>query len=251
MKYIGLITISLLLFTACKEEKPLTAEAVVENAIEQAGGNNFESARISFKFRDKVYRSTRECARFMLERTVEDSLGNVTHDMVDNKGLVRLKNGKPEQVADSLVTKISDGVNSVHYFANLPYSLDGPAVNKELVGEAMINDQAYYEVKVWFNEVGGGTDFQDIFMYWINQETFTVDYLAYVYEVNGGGIRFREAYNPRMVNGIRFVDYNNYKPEDKTTRIETLDELFEKGELKLLSKIETENVNVEILESQC
>lgn len=251
MKYLSFVAILALLVMSCNQEKPLDANGVIGNAIAQAGGNNFESARITFNFRDKVYKSTRDCNRFVLERLVKDSLGNVTHDMVSNDGLMRMKNDKPESVADSLVSRISDGVNSVHYFANLPYSLDGDAVNKELIGKVEINEQPYYKVKVWFNEQGGGTDFQDVFMYWVHQEKFTVDYLAYSYDVNGGGIRFREAYNERIVNGIRFVDYNNYKPESKDVPIETLDDLFTKGKLKLLSKIETEDVSVEILQSQC
>jgi hypothetical protein len=48
----------------------------------------------------------------------------------------------------------------------------------------------------------------------------------------------------RTVNGIRFADYNNYKPESLEVALINLDELFEKGALKLLSKIETESVGV-------
>ncbi|MFT5436447.1 MAG: hypothetical protein ACI840_001095, partial [Ulvibacter sp.] len=66
------------------------------------------------------------------------------------------------------------------------------------------------------------------------------------YEVDGGGIRFREAYNPRVVNGIRFADYNNYKPENLNVSLSNLDVLFEQGALKLLSKIETESVSVQL-----
>lgn len=90
----------------------------------------------------------------------------------------------------------------------------------------------------------GGKDFDDVFMYWIHKQNFTVDYFAYKYSVEGGGIRFREAYNARIIEGIRFVDYNNYKPESKDVSLEKLDSLFEKGALKLLSTIETEDITV-------
>jgi hypothetical protein len=40
------------------------------------------------------------------------------------------------------------------------------------------------------------------------------------------------------------VDYNNFKPKENTVLLEKLDELFEQGELQLLSKIELENVSV-------
>ena len=102
---------------------------------------------------------------------------------------------------------------------------------------------------VSFTEEGGGTDFDDTFVYWIHKENYTVDYLAYQYAVDDGGIRFREAYNPRIVNGIRFVDYNNYKPETLDIPLTELDAQFEKGVLKLLSKIETESVGVQLTEA--
>ncbi|MEM9686700.1 MAG: DUF6503 family protein, partial [Bacteroidota bacterium] len=71
-----------------------------------------------------------------------------------------------------------------------------------------------------------------------------MDYLAYEFHVNGGGLRFREAYNIRTVNGIRFVDYNNFKPKTKNTNIYDLDNSFENGELELLSEIILEDVEV-------
>jgi hypothetical protein len=61
-----------------------------------------------------------------------------------------------------------------------------------------------------------------------------------------GGIRFREANNPRIIQGIRFVDYNNYKIDDFTTDLCKLDELFVEGKLELLSTIKTEDVEVEV-----
>jgi hypothetical protein len=38
-------------------------------------------------------------------------------------------------------------------------------------------------------------DFDDEYMYWI-KDTRKVDYLAYSYHVNDGGVRFRAAFNP-------------------------------------------------------
>jgi hypothetical protein len=63
---------------------------------------------------------------------------------------------------------------------------------------------------------------------------------------NKGGIRFREANNPRIITGMRFVDYNNYKIDDYNTDLCNLDELFEEGKLELLSTIKTEDIVVEV-----
>ena len=53
------------------------------------------------------------------------------------------------------------------------------------------------------------------------------------------------------VNGIRFVDYENYKLEPwKTVDLKTVDSLYLDGKLELLSEIKTENISVEILENK-
>jgi hypothetical protein len=187
--------------------------------------------------------SKRDGGAYQYERIISDSTG-VTHDVLTNNGFTRYKNDLLVSLADSTATKYANSVNSVLYFAQLPYGLNAPAVKKEMFGVATIKGKNYYEIGVRFTEEGGGTDFEDEFVYWINTETYTVDYLAYSYATNGGGIRFREAYNTRTVEGIRFVDYNNFKPRSLDIPLTELDALFEKGELNLLSKIETEAVAV-------
>ncbi|MBQ0734083.1 DUF6503 family protein [Aquimarina celericrescens] len=227
-----------------------SAQEIVDKTIEKAGGSRYDNAIIDFTFRGKRYRSKRNEGIYELERFANSPKGLI-HDMISNSGFKRTIENCPVKVADSLITRISDGVNSVHYFANLPYGLNAPAVNKELVGESIIREKPYYKIKVTFDQDGGGTDFEDEFMYWIHKEDFTIDYLAYKYEVNGGGIRFREAYNPRVVNGIRFIDYNNYKTDNLKTPLDTLDELFEKKKLKLLSKIELKDIFVYVERDCC
>ncbi|GAA4274677.1 DUF6503 family protein [Aquimarina gracilis] len=227
-----------------------SAQEIVDKAIQNAGGARYDNAIIHFTFRGKRYRSKRDEGIYQLERFVDGPKG-VIHDIVSNVGLERTIENCPIQVEDSLVTKISDGVNSVHYFATLPYGLNAPAVKKELIGESTVNKNQYYKIKVTFDQEGGGTDFEDEFLYWIHKQNFTVDYLAYKYAVNGGGIRFREAYNPRVINGIRFIDYNNYKTDNLKTPLDNLDVLFEKSKLELLSKIELKNIYVYIERDCC
>ena len=242
-----------LILFSCKVEndkkeiaQKLSAQDIIDKAIEYSCQGNCNDATIEFTFRDKAYKSTRKNGKYQLERTKMDSLNKI-HDVVSNTGLKRFVNEVETTVVDSLITSISDGVNSVHYFAQLPFGLNNQAVQKKLIGEDSVNNKHYYEIEITFKEEGGGTDFDDVFVYWINKEDFTVDYLAYSYAVNGGGVRFREAYNPRVIEGMRFADYNNYKPNNKDVKLSELNNLFTNGDLKLLSKIETENVQVTLL----
>jgi len=103
-----------------------------------------------------------------LERTKIDG-ENTIQDIIPNKGLKRYINEIETVVNDTMITRISDGVNSVHYFAQLPFGLNNQAVQKKLLGEDSINNNNYYEIEVTFKEEGGGTDFDDVFVYWIHK----------------------------------------------------------------------------------
>lgn len=246
MKYISLLLL-IICFASCSEEKKeLTADEIVNKAIKNAGGEKYNDAEIDFVFRKREYKSTRNGGKFQFERKGVDSTGNRVHDILNNEGLERLVNDTMVKLQDSLVLPVGNSINSVHYFVQLPYGLNAPAANKKLIGKDSIAGREYYEIKVTFTEDGGGTDHEDEYLYWIDTKNFEVDYLAYSFEVNGGGMRFRKAFNHRIIEGIRFVDYENYKYEVLSTPLEKLDSLYEKRELELLSLIETKNIEVKL-----
>ncbi|PCJ94202.1 MAG: deoxyribose-phosphate aldolase [Flavobacteriaceae bacterium] len=239
------MVLGLLLMIGCKETVPSTMDAqqIVDKSIEVSGGDLYTKSNISFNFRDREYHYERIDNKKILKRIFKKDTSTII-DIKEPSEFCRYINDDLVVVADSLANLYANSVNSVHYFAHLPYGLNAKAVHKELLGNVTIKNKDYYKLKVTFSEEGGGDDFDDVYIYWFNKETYKPDYLAYEFAVNGGGKRFREAYNERYVNGIRFVDYNNYKPKDKNTSIYEIDELFGRNELELLSKIELENVQV-------
>lgn len=245
MKKILFIAIPFLFIISCKkEEKTPPANKIIEKAITLAGGERFNKTQICFDFRGKEYIARRNGGRFQLER-ISTSNETVVRDVLHNRGFERFINDVPASIPDSMATRYASSVNSVHYFAYLPYGLQDKAVNKEILGQVTLKGKNYYKIKVTFNQEGGGEDFQDIYLYWIDKKTFTVDYLAYQFHVNGGGLRFRQAYNPRTINGIRFVDYYNFKPKTEKATLYELDRLFENGEVELLSTIALEHIYVQ------
>ncbi len=137
-------------------------------------------------------------------------------------------------------------VNSVVYFALLPYKLNDPAVNKRFLGESIIKGQPYQAVEVTFEQEGGGGDWNDVFVYWFHKEHRTMDYLAYLYHVNGGGTRFREAHNIRTIEGIRIADYRNYKSESTDLPLVEYAEAFSTDTLIKVSDVDVENVRVRL-----
>ncbi len=246
MKFVSAVCVIFLFLSCNQEKKELSAQQIIDNTILNAGGEVYEDAMVDFGFREVKYGSFRKGGEFELSRKFTDSLGEV-EDILSNSGFQRFVNGNELVLPDSTKNKYSNSVNSVHYFAQLPYGLNSPAVRKALVGESEIKNKKYYKIKVTFTEEGGGDDHDDIYMYWINKNDFTIDYFAYKFYTGKGGIRFREAYNPRTVVGLRFSDYRNYKIDPwENVELEDLDTLFEQGKLELLSDIKTEDISVKI-----
>jgi hypothetical protein len=228
---------------SCKTDSE--AQKIVDRSIEAHGGKVFETSNISFDFRDRHYEISKSPTRFNYIREFTDSTGFV-RDVLNNEGFVRTVNGEVVTLPEDRVKAFTNSVNSVAYFTFLPYGLNDAAVFKTYLGEAELEGKKYHKIKVTFSEDGGGEDFDDVFIYWINQETNLIDYLAYSYHTDGGGVRFRKAIKKHEVAGLVLQDYENYKPENKNTPVEEMESLFKAGKLELLSEINLENVMVEI-----
>ncbi len=166
---------------------------------------------------------------------------NTFLDELNNGQLSRTKNGDAMILSEKDMKSAKGAINSVVYFAMLPFKLNDKAVNKTYIEQTIIKNKIYDVIGVTFKKEGGGDDFDDVFHYWINATTNQIDYLAYKYHVNGGGVRFRSAYNVRNIDGIIFQDYVNYKAK-KGVVLRDLPTLFEDGKLKELSKIKTEHI---------
>lgn len=239
----NILIISLIFFFGCKSEikKELTAQEIVDKSIKASGLDKIENSTITFQFRNKKYKAIRNNGKYELERSF-DSIKDVLY----NDGFKRFVNDKLVETQDSMKSRYSNSVNSVHYFSVLPFGLNDKAVNKKLLSSVKIKDKEYYKIEVTFNENGGGDDFEDVFIYWISKKSYFVDYLAYSYHTNSGGIRFRELSEQCVKKGIRFVDYINYKPQNKEISIEAIDKAYMENKLTKVSEIILRNIEVKL-----
>ena len=234
-----------------KNKKSDDAQTVVDKAIEVSGKDSFKNAEISFKFRNKTYISNGHCGQFVYKRISQKSDTLIKDFYEPGKGLKRYVQDSLIQIADTTATKYAESINSVFYFVQLPYRLNDDAVNKKYIGLDTIKGKTYHNISVNFDQEGGGTDYEDEYLYWFDENTFKLDYLAYSFKINGGGMRFREAYNERFVDSIRFVDYKNYKPKSDTIELKHISKAFNEGKLELLSKIENEKIVVKKYKEKC
>jgi hypothetical protein len=227
-------------------EKALSAEQIIEKAILFSGADKIGNSEVSFKFRDIKYVAIRKNGNFQLFRTF--TKGSVSiKEVLTNNGLQRLINMKVVKVPDSMVSVYSNAINSVHYFSVLPFGLKDKAVRKKLLKATTLKGKEYYKIEVTFSEDGGGEDFEDVFIYWIGKEDFLIDYLAYSYHTNGGGKRFRALNEACLKNGVRFVDYLNYKPLNSAVSLIDIDIEYESNQLKKVSEIILEDIEVKLL----
>ncbi len=235
------LSFTVLGLAACKEE--LDAQAIVSKSIEVHGGDLYENSNIEFSFRNRDYKIHRDGGIFNYERIFTDSLGTF-HDFLNNDFFAREIGGQHFRLTDADSLAQANSLNSVIYFAILPYLLNDPAVYKTMLDDVEIDGETYYKIKVSFSPEGGGVDFEDEYVYWFNKESFTLDFLAYSFHVNGGGTRFRKAINRREINGITFQDYENYTAETEVENIANFDELFMNQSLKEVSIIDLKNIVV-------
>jgi hypothetical protein len=242
MRYFTIVF--LLLIISCQSQKiPLTAQQIIDKTIVSSGAYKVENSEITFKFRNKEYQAIRENGNFKLMRTF-DSI----KDILNNTGFERLIHDETVKIADSIAFNYSNSINSVHYFSVLPFGLNDKAVRKKLLPSSTIKEKEYHKIEITFSENGGGEDFEDVFVYWIGKKNFLIDYLAYSYHTNGGGKRFRVLKDQCSRNGIRFVDYQNFTPLNTKIKLLNLDIAFENNQVKKVSEIILEDIQVRILD---
>jgi hypothetical protein len=242
MKLTLLVLILTVQLSACNRDK---SQKIIDDAIRAHGGRRFEKSFIEFDFRGRHYSSHRENGLFTYTREFKDSTGLVK-DILTNEAFHREINGGLAKISGERANAYKNSVNSVLYFALLPYGLNDPSVNKTYVRESELKGERYHVIRVTFKKEGGGKDHDDVFLYWINQSTAYLDYFAYSYLTDGGGIRFREAIHPRSIEGIRFQDYINYKPKQENVGLDDMERLFQNNTLEELSIINHENVKVQL-----
>ncbi len=223
------------------------AEMIITGATRFSGVDKLsDDARASFRFRDRTYTYERVANAYTYTREFTDSAGAAVVDVLTDSGISRTVAGVKNSLSAKQARGYTESVNSVIYFAFLPLALKDDAVRSAYEGPDSLAGRSYHRVRVSFVQEGGGSDFEDEFLYWFDAEDLSLDFLAYAYETDGGGVRFREAINAREVNGVRVQDYRNYRAEpERSLPLEAMADAWRAGELVLLSLIELEDVRID------
>lgn len=233
---IKILALCTLVWVGC-EKKEDRAAVIIQNAIEAHGGSGYDTLDLSFQFRDRIYEIEKKGGSFTYKRIFSDTTGREIIDILTNDGFTRTIDNTVQSLSAKDETAYSNALNSVVYFALIPYGLNDEAVVKKYVDETIIDGMKYHQIQISFKEEGGGADFEDVFLYWINADSYFVDYLAYSFHVNDGGVRFREAQNRRKVGKIYLQDYINYKPKESDLPLDSIMAQYKNNKLERLSEI--------------
>ena len=253
MQLFAYATLTFLFFSiyGCTKSPDLTdPQYIIDRAIGAHGSDRLNRSVIEFDYRDKHFTATRKDGVFSYERTYTDSTGNV-REVLNNDEVFKEINGERVELTEKKRYSIQETLNSVVYFGFVPFFLNDPAVQKRYLGESTVENAPYLLVEVTFSQENGGPDYEDRFVYWVHKESFTMDYLAYDFQINDGGTRFRKAYNIRTIEGVRVADFYNYSSEllpQPGTQIETYGDVLANGDAKLLSEINLENVSIRLID---
>lgn len=239
-----LLLLSMILLMISCVSNDRDPRVIMDQAMKTHGTDLIDNGKLSFDFRGIHYTATRDKGSFTYKRHLMIGADTVV-DQLTNEGFSRLKNGIKLNLPDSLSTRYTASLNSVIYFAQLPYSLDGEAIELKYIALDTIKEKSYHEIQVTFKEEGGGEDHEDVFVYWVNTQDSFIDYLAYSYCEEECGYRFRESENRRNLNGVTIQDYNNYKSSEGDPDLSHLDDLFEQGKLTKLSDIDLKRASFE------
>tara|TARA_R110002126_G_scaffold289537_1_gene444649 strand:+ start:16686 stop:17498 length:813 start_codon:yes stop_codon:yes gene_type:complete len=226
----------------------IAQENIVDKAIEVSGMKKMRNAEASFTFREHTYEYKRQTGHFTYTRIGKNRDSSLVRDVYTYKGFSRHVADTVVNLTEKRKNAYTNSVNSVMYFAFLPLWLKDPAVILKDMGKSKIKSKEYYKIRVTFQQEGGGTDFEDVFLYWFDVEDYSMDYLAYNYFTGKGGMRFRVAFNQRTINGVRIQDYRNLQPRIMDgVNFDQIENAFEKGELEELSLIELKNVKIKTI----
>lgn len=225
---------------------------LVQQVRERHGVETLDHAEVTFSFRGTPFTVWRDGSRFRYARTLTDEAGRQVEEVVDNAGVHRFVDGVEVELDEAEAGRVHTAVNSVAYFALLPYSLTDPAVRVRALGPDSVGGQAYERLEATFAQESGGTDWEDRYVYWIHQPDATMDYLAYSYAPTPGdtsrnetGTRFREVLGTVDVEGVRFQNYRNFTADSiGPADLERYGDLHQAGRTWTVSDVVLDSIRV-------
>jgi len=230
------------IINACKPDPDnKDPQYIIEEANKVHGIKVYDNSIIDFRIGNRYYKSTHHQGQFRYER-YWDSLGMTIHDELTSRGLIRHVGQTNVLLETKKIDQHSYSLRSLFFLFSIPFWLNDLGVVKEYLGEVILMEQPYHKIKITFRKnPNDRTIYDDVYVVWIHKTRFTLDYVGYLHTGSEGqGIRFRQAINPRKVEGFRVQNYLEFKPVRDSISIkpEDLDQAWAGNQLMPWEKIE-------------
>ena len=148
------------------------SQTILNKTIHAHGGDLYNVAHYSFEFRGNTYKFRTNDHSFEYTKT-ETRTDTIITDVLNNNEFSQLINNSPIVLSEKEIESKTGALNSVIYFATLPYKLNDKAVNTNYIGSTLIKEQNYHTIEITFDQAGGGEDHDDEYYYWINSRTYS------------------------------------------------------------------------------
>ncbi len=219
---------------------------IVDRAIEHHGGEIYRHSETELDLCSKsgcfqvVARMDGDAWTYKVSGKSRDSHQEVisTHDRLTVR-----RDGSEVTVAADQEQGFRDWAMARVYFCFLPFRLNDPSVLKQDLGLVDWDGRSLHKVKVTF-EAGSSTDAGDQYMYWFDPETARLEYLAYSYDDNGGGLRFRRAVRHRRIGGLLFFDQENFGADGPGLSVDAIDAAYVRDSMRHVSTVRLEDIQV-------
>ncbi len=168
-----------------------------------------------------------------------------------NDALEVSRNGEPLAVEPAKQRQYRDWAMARVYFCFLPFRLGDPSVIQQDLGLVDWQGRRLHKVKVTF-EPGTSTDSGDEYVYWFDPESARLEYFAYSYDDNGGGLRFRRNLRHRRAGGLLFFDQENYGvdgggADGPDLSVDSIDAAYVRDAMRHVSTVRLEGIEVRSL----
>lgn len=250
-----LVLAGTLVLSACAPPAPgaqgdAEALAALARARQAHGADRLDAAEVTFLFRGTPFVLRRENGRFRYARTITDEQGRTIEEVVDNDGAHRFVDGEEAPLTPDGAARLATAVNSVAYFALLPAPLDDPAVRARTLAPDTVGGEVLDRVEVTFAQEGGGSDWEDRYVYWLRRDDGRIDRYAYTYRPTPGdtsrsetGTRFRVPLGATEAGGVLFQDWVNLTADSVGT-LDRFAAAHEAGETFEVSRVVLDSVRV-------
>jgi len=223
------------------------AKEILLNSIKAYNSDSFYNSTIQFNTKDLEYKLYRKSN--IADFEVVRKLDTVTYKATYNNGTRAYFVNNIEQEQTSAAMKFIDiKLEGLCYLFSIPHEFNQNHVQLKKLEDVIIKNKNYNVIHVSFTRISE-EDPDDVFILYINPDTFYIDYLAEKYHFTAvNRPLFKVAHNFRTIEGITFVDYYVLDPkkEDRDTDLEVIYKLYNANNLNELQSLIFENIQVEI-----